>query len=34
MTASWLSPIRQVSYTTDDLDRLVQFWKRQGGIGL
>jgi NADPH:quinone reductase-like Zn-dependent oxidoreductase len=33
MTASWLGPIRQISYTTDDLDRLVQFWERQVGIG-
>jgi NADPH:quinone reductase-like Zn-dependent oxidoreductase len=33
MTASWLGPIRQISYTTDDLDRLVRFWERQVGVG-
>jgi NADPH:quinone reductase-like Zn-dependent oxidoreductase len=33
MIASWLGPIRQVSYTTDDLDRLVGFWERRIGIG-
>ena len=33
MSVSWLGPIRQISYTTDDLDRLVEFWERQVGIG-
>ena len=33
MTASWLGPVKQISYTTDDVDRLVEFWERQVGIG-
>ena len=33
MSVSWLGPIRQISYTTDDLDRLVEFWERQVGSG-
>src|SRR5688572_11179355 len=33
MNASWLGPIRQISYTTDDLDRLVEFWERRVGVG-
>jgi len=33
MSAAWLGPIRQISYTTDDLDRLVAFWEQQVGVG-
>ncbi|MFE3289553.1 VOC family protein [Rhodococcus sp. NPDC059234] len=30
---SWLGPVRQISYTTDDLDQLLNFWEKQVGIG-
>ncbi len=30
---SWLGPIKQISYTTDDLDGLVQFWETRVGVG-
>lgn len=30
---AWLGPIRQISITTDDLDRLLRFWERQVGVG-
>ncbi|MFC9789131.1 VOC family protein [Rhodococcus sp. NPDC127528] len=30
---SWLGPVRQISYTTDDLDTLLNFWEKQVGIG-
>jgi len=30
---SWLGPIRQISYTTDDLDGLLAFWETQAGVG-
>lgn len=33
MTASWLGPVKQISYTTDNVDRLVEFWENQVGIG-
>jgi NADPH2:quinone reductase len=33
MGASWLGPVRQISYTTDNVDRLVEFWESQVGIG-
>ena len=33
MTASWLGPVKQISYTTDNVDRLVAFWENQVGIG-
>jgi len=33
MTASWLGPIKQISYTTDNVDRMVEFWENQVGIG-
>ena len=33
MVASWLGPVRQISYTTDNVDRLVDFWESQVGIG-
>jgi NADPH:quinone reductase-like Zn-dependent oxidoreductase len=33
MTASWLGPVKQISYTTDNVDRLVEFWETQVGIG-
>jgi NADPH:quinone reductase-like Zn-dependent oxidoreductase len=33
MTASWLGPVKQISYTTDDVDRLADFWENQVGIG-
>ncbi len=33
MSASWLGPVKQISYTTDDLDRLIGFWERQVGVG-
>jgi NADPH2:quinone reductase len=33
MGASWLGPVRQISYTTDNVDRLVAFWESQVGIG-
>jgi NADPH:quinone reductase-like Zn-dependent oxidoreductase len=33
MGASWLGPVRQISYTTDDIDRLAAFWETQVGIG-
>jgi NADPH2:quinone reductase len=33
MTVSWLGPVKQISYTTDNVDRLVEFWENQVGIG-
>lgn len=33
MGASWLGPIRQISYVTDDIDRLVGFWESQAQVG-
>ena len=33
MTASWLGPVKQISYTTDNVDRMVEFWENQVGIG-
>ena len=30
MTASWLGPVKQISYTTDNVDRLVAFWEKIG----
>lgn len=33
MSMSWLGPIKQISYTTDDLDRLLRFWEAQVGVG-
>ena len=30
---SWLGPIRQISYTTDDLDGLLEFWETRVGVG-
>jgi NADPH:quinone reductase-like Zn-dependent oxidoreductase len=33
MGASWLGPVRQISYTTDNVDGLVEFWESQVGIG-
>ena len=33
MNASWLGPIKQISYTTDDIDRLVHFWETQVRVG-
>jgi NADPH:quinone reductase-like Zn-dependent oxidoreductase len=33
MSGSWLGPVRQISYTTDDVDRLVAFWETHVGIG-
>lgn len=32
MSSLWLGPIKQISYTTDNLDRLVQFWETQVGV--
>jgi len=32
MTASWLGPVKQISYTTDNVDRLVEFWEGLGEI--
>ncbi len=32
MSSSWLGPIKQISYTTDNLDRLVHFWETQVGV--
>jgi NADPH2:quinone reductase len=33
MGASWLGPIKQISYVTDDIDRLVGFWEGQAQVG-
>jgi NADPH:quinone reductase-like Zn-dependent oxidoreductase len=33
MPASWLGPIKQISYCTDDVDALASFWEKQVGIG-
>jgi len=33
MTASWLGPVKQISYTTDNVDQLAEFWEKQVGIG-
>ncbi|GAB3625610.1 Narbonolide/10-deoxymethynolide synthase PikA2, modules 3 and 4 [Pandoraea terrae] len=33
MNVSWLGPIKQISFTTDDLDPLVRFWETQVGVG-
>lgn len=33
MSTSWLGPIQQISYTTDDLDRTLSFWEQQVGVG-
>jgi NADPH:quinone reductase-like Zn-dependent oxidoreductase len=33
MGASWLGPVKQISYTTDNVDRLASFWETQVGIG-
>jgi hypothetical protein len=33
MSMSWLGPIRQISYTTDNLDQLLQFWETEVGLG-
>ncbi|HSW11784.1 MAG TPA: zinc-binding dehydrogenase [Solimonas sp.] len=33
MSTSWLGPIRQISYATDDLDRLIGFWESRVGVG-
>jgi NADPH:quinone reductase-like Zn-dependent oxidoreductase len=33
MSASWLGPIKQISYTTDHLERLVHFWEAQVRVG-
>jgi hypothetical protein len=33
MSVSWLGPIRQISFTTDDIDRQVRFWETQIGVG-
>jgi hypothetical protein len=30
---SWLGPIKQISYTTDDLDGLIEFWETRVGVG-
>jgi hypothetical protein len=30
---SWLGPIKQISYTTDDLHGLIDFWETQVGVG-
>lgn len=32
-TPSWLGPIKQISYTTDDIEAAVRFWDCQVGIG-
>lgn len=32
MSSSWLGPIKQISYTTDNLDRLVGFWETRVGV--
>lgn len=32
MSSSWLGPIKQISYTTDNLDRLVRFWETRVGV--
>ncbi|VWD40672.1 quinone oxidoreductase [Burkholderia lata] len=33
MNTAWLGPIRQISFTTANLDRLVGFWETQVGVG-
>jgi NADPH2:quinone reductase len=33
MSASWLGPIKQISFTTDNIDGLVQFWETQVRVG-
>lgn len=33
MSASWLGPVKQISYTTDDVDQLLHFWETQVGVG-
>ncbi len=33
MPASWLGPIKQISYCTDDVDALASFFEKQVGIG-
>lgn len=33
MSASWLGPVKQISFTTDDVDRLLRFWETQVGVG-
>ncbi|MBT8765044.1 alcohol dehydrogenase catalytic domain-containing protein [Metapseudomonas boanensis] len=32
MHTSWLGPIRQISFTTDNLDHLLVFWETQMGV--
>src|SRR3569623_2432547 len=32
MSSSWLGPIKQISYTTDNLDRLVGCWETRVGV--
>ncbi|MFD1555698.1 alcohol dehydrogenase catalytic domain-containing protein [Paraburkholderia silviterrae] len=33
MDTGWLGPIRQISFTTGNLDQLVSFWETQVGVG-
>lgn len=33
MNRSWLGPIQQISFATDDLDRMLGFWEHAAGIG-
>lgn len=33
MDTAWLGPIRQISFTTANLDQLVGFWETQVGVG-
>jgi len=33
MTTSWLGAVRQISFTTDDIDRQQRFWETQIGVG-
>src|SRR5262245_31666054 len=32
MHTSWLGPIRQISFTTANLDQLLAFWETQMGV--
>ena len=33
MRTSWLGPIRQISFATDNLDRMIHFWEVSVGVG-
>jgi NADPH:quinone reductase-like Zn-dependent oxidoreductase len=33
MSVSWLGPVKQISFTTDDIDGLLRFWETNVGIG-